>query len=135
MKFWYLYKLGELIVRLKKSNLPLETLYSLVNMQDTIVKNTMFDELSKRESEIKVSFLQDSKTATDEEKELLVEKINKELSEISDIDIDLDKDLSFHAVVDPKMCFLTLEDINLLRTTLGDNFKLVNKENNLAVVI
>jgi hypothetical protein len=68
--------------------MDLKSTYSLLQLQNAIVKNDMFVELDKKQNQMRIDFLQDSKDADEETKQKLADKLNAELSELSELEIE-----------------------------------------------
>lgn len=124
------------VLKLKDVKMDLKSTYSLLKLQNAIIKNAMFNELDKKQNSLRVEFLQKSKNASDEEKESLLAKLNKDLEEISNFEVEWINDLSLTIVVDPnEKMFLTLDDINHFSNILWENFVLIDKSNDLQLAL
>ncbi len=124
------------VLKLKDVKMDLKSTYSLLQLQNAIVKNAMFNELDKKQNNMRVEFLQNSKDASEEEKESLLVKLNQDLEEISNFEVEWIGELWLRIIVDPnEKMFLSLDDINHLSNILWENFVLIDKSNDLQLAI
>lgn len=124
------------VLKLKDVKMDLKSTYSLLQLQNSIVKNVMFNELDKKQNNMRVEFLQNSKDATEEDKASLLSKLNEDLLEISDFVVEGISDLWLRIIVDPnEKMFLSLDDINHFSNILWEDFVLIDKSNDLQLVI
>ena len=124
------------VLKLKDVKMDLKSTYSLLQLQNAIVKNAMFNELDKKQNNMRIEFLQNSKDASEEEKEWLLVKLNQDLEEISNLEVEWIGELWLRIIVDPnEKMFLSLDDINHLSNILWENFVLIDKSNDLQLAI